>query len=299
MGRWKIKKLEEVGNDADKSLLNNRVSEKHHQRLRDFFVKRWGELNKAQELNRLRWVTVLHSVCELDMDKITAEIKTMREKLEDGFGKLKGIDVSGVVELEVCDISLMEMLASSDDELRKVKIILNGMTEEKRDLYKRREKCWMMVHFHGIVDLGKNADKKHNLLGQSLRAIWDKSLEVDIKHFHVDKTIYNNLNNLAEYSTKGGQENLIYKIHFGWDSLITMERQMINADKKLKKKLIDKTDSVHSDDTAVYDYFVENTLSLSEFEIDILCRSYNRLMDSNGSNWRDGYRFSYGRQVEM
>ena len=51
LGRWKIKKLEEVGNDADKSLLNNRVSEKHHQRLRDFFVKRWGELNKAQELN--------------------------------------------------------------------------------------------------------------------------------------------------------------------------------------------------------------------------------------------------------
>ena len=173
------------------------------------------------------------------------------------------------------------------------------MTEEKLDLYKTKEKSWMMVHFHGIVDLGKNADKKHAALGQSLRSIWDKTLEVDIKHFHGDKTIYNNLNNLAKYSTKGGQENLLYKIHFGWDSLITMERQMIKFDKKLKKKIIDKNDSVHSDDIAEYDDFVENTISLNMFEIDILCKSYNRLMDSNGSTWRDGYRFSYGRQVEM
>ena len=88
---------------------------------------------------------------------------------------------------------------------------------------------YALVHFHGIIDFGVNVEIKELRLRRASAEVWRGSYRVELMKFHSDKTVRNNLLNLSKYLVKGGNENLIYKIGFGWYSVEKMERQMLKS----------------------------------------------------------------------
>ena len=98
----------------------------------------------------------------------------------------------------------------------------------RNTLFEQRKlaNSYALVHFHGIIDFGVNVEAKELRLRRASAEVWRGSYRVELMKFHSDKTVRSNLLNLSKYLVKGGNENLIYKIGFGWDSVEKMERQM-------------------------------------------------------------------------
>ena len=90
-----------------------------------------------------------------------------------------------------------------------------------------------------------------------------------------------NLEDIAAYLTKGGNENLIYKIGFGYDNAEKLERQMLKAGKTAKQG----------------DYAgIENEMSLTITEIKFLGEAINQMMERTGSkNLRTVYLYKCGQ----
>ena len=134
------------------------------------------------------------------------------------------------------------------------------------------------------LELEDTFEEKHQILFAKLKHWWDKLYQIEIKKFHSDKLVKKNLENISWYLVKGGNENLIYKIGFGYDEAEKLERQMLKSGKKLLG--------------ADFEGFV-NEMSLSMEEIRVLGTAIDQLMGSTGSkNMRNGYLFKYGQQIK-
>ncbi len=284
INKHKSTKLKVLGSRAGSTLLDKGVAKAHSARLEKQFVNRWGELKKNDALERLRFWTVLHAVVPLDEDEIASSIEHMRSCLKLVCEGVKGIEVIGVVEIEIVNIPKMKQLATNDEEARKLNVIGEMLPANKKGSLPTGFTSHALVHFHGVLDLGMDSSEKHDAIAQRAKQFWEKSYQVELKRFHSDKPVSKSLANIAQYLVKGGNESLIYKINFGWDSVQEMERAMM---KKGKDKL-----------GADFEGF-ENELSLSIEEVKVLGSVLDKLMGSTGSkNLRNGYLFKYGQQVK-
>jgi hypothetical protein len=273
---------------AKTTLLDKKISEKHAARLQKQFVRRWGTLTKEEMLERLRLWTVLHSVCEVDENPIAGHVDAMKHALATACISVKGIEVIGVVEIEIVNLGLMRQYALSgndDDEARKLLVIeammnrqiSNGHLDEGD-----QDRCLALVHFHGVVDLGTNVEGKLKTISNASRSEWKEAYQVQFGGFHSRKTVASNLKFIARYLVKGGNEALIYKFGFGWDKVERLEARMLKTGKV----------AMGSD----FEGYV-NDMSLAKTEIAVLVRTIDRMMCSSGSRMRNGYIWKHGQQI--
>lgn len=281
IGKHKSKKLKlALGDLAGKTLLDSNVSKKHASRLEKQFLARWGKLSNEEVQARLRFLTVLHSLSPLDEREILNRISNMKAKLKDCCEKVRGIEVIGAFEIEILNLDKMRHLAQMSDEARKLNTINEMLPAEEKSLFKKGISSYALIHFHGIVDLKDGSEAKAEALTKSSKRWWSEPYAVELKKLYGTFTVRKNLSNIAKYLVKGGNENLTYKIGYGYDTEEAINRHMI------------KTGKATAD--ADFDGF-ENEMSLTIEEINILGRSIYGMMTSSGSrNMKNGYLFKHG-----
>jgi hypothetical protein len=122
LGVHKRIRLRRAGCGDSKSLLHDSIAEYHSKLLLDDYKKRWGTLKRDQALERLRFLTVLHSVVSLDQQDAIRAVERMEKALERVF-RGTGAKLLGAVEVEVVNIALLRKIGSlGEDETRKLNV---------------------------------------------------------------------------------------------------------------------------------------------------------------------------------
>jgi hypothetical protein len=172
-----------------------------------------------------------------------------------------------------------------DDEARKLRVIeammktavLNGQLKEGD-----ANRSLALVHFHGVVDFAANVDGKLKTIKNVSKSIWKEAYQVQFGGFHERKTVGANLKFIARYLVKGGNEALIYKFGFGWDTVERLEARMLKSGKAAMG--------------ADFEGYV-NDMSLTVSEIAVLVRSIDRMMSRSSRNMRNGYLWKHGHSI--
>lgn len=283
IGQQRDTKLRCLGDLRDKTLLTRSVAEQHAERLEKQFLLRWKELSQLEMEKRLRFWTVLHAVIPLDVDETVQSVEDMFTRLRIICSGIRGIEVVAAAELEVVNIDKMKEIASEADEARKLDVIVDMLPAQEKSLFKSGVSSFVLVHFHGIVDLGSAGEENAQNLVSKSEWYWENRYQVELKRLYSTKTLKKNLKDIAAYLTKGGNENLIYKIGFGYDTEDKINRQLLKSG---KAKL--------EDDYAGF----ENALSLTIDELVFLGNAIERLMMRTGSKtMRNGYLFRGGTRL--
>ena len=281
LGKQQKTKLKVLGELRDRTLLTKSVAEKHAKNLEKQFYGRWRTLTKNEMKERLRFITVLAELVPLDLDATAESVERMFSRLKIVFGSIRGLEVIGAAEIEIVNVEKMKTMASGADEARKLDVILAMLPAEEKSLYKTGITSYALVHFHGVIDVGNNGAEKIQKLETACRRYWTEKYAVQMKSLYSTKTVKNNLTDIAAYLTKGGNENLIYKIGFGYDAEDKIQRQLLKAGRAKKEG----------------DYAgIENELSLTIAEIKFLGEAINQMMERTSSkNMRNSYLFKHGQ----
>lgn len=217
LGTQKNTRLRRAGCGSSGTLLHRNVSAQHSELLAKDYVKRLGKLKRAEAYDRLRFLTVLHSVVRLDKKEVFRAIKQMETALSRIFDG-SGVWMLGAVEVEIVSLALLRRKGSlADHEARKLNVLERsqeacGSTEVKMD-------SGVLVHFHGVVDLGNWTLREDQLRKAfSKVAAWQRSpYQVQLKRHFSENSVAKNLRYLASYLTKGGNDQLRYNPGFGRD----------------------------------------------------------------------------------
>lgn len=157
---------------------------------------------------RLRFVTVIHSVDAVDVDCTIAHAKILKQEMSATLGQL-GLASVGVVELEVVSAELMG-LSQSDrvDSFQRKKKVIADLTPPVH----LSDASLCMVHYHGVVDLGNNPNEEHLRRTLKQNPYWGRTgYQVEVKQLsehwgHNRKSVLENLDHIAAYITKGGNK---------------------------------------------------------------------------------------------
>lgn len=280
--RTRLKKA--VGKQlAERTLLNNPVSKKHADRLTKQFDSRWGNFDHEKANERLRFMTILHSVCILDKNVILNEIEGLKDCLRNVVISVKAIEVLGAFEIEVINMKIMREYAAGmkdGEEARKLKVLEQLRKERFIDV---NTESLALVHFHGMIDLAANGDGKLKVFRDCCKSMWRGSYQVRFDTLYKTKTVKKNLADIAAYMVKGGNESLNYKFRFGSDETSDkLDRKMLKAGKKKMGKEFEG---------------LENVYSLTNPEMLVLASTLDDLMGSNNSTMRNGYLWKHGDQI--
>jgi hypothetical protein len=216
LGSHKRTRLSRARCGEPKTLLHDGVAKLHANMLRDDYKKRFGKLNRDAAHERLRFLTVLHSVARLDKRDVRRAIKKMEAALQQVF-RDSGAWALGAVEVEIVNIALLRRIdALDDDEARKLNVLerlyVTGSAVGAQQHH------GVLVHFHAIVDLVGNSSVREEQLRERAKKIaaWQRSpYQVEIKRLFKDRTVIQNIQGIASYVTKGGNEQLRYNAGFG------------------------------------------------------------------------------------
>jgi hypothetical protein len=292
LNRHKKRKLAQIERGKD-TLLADDVHQVHARRLYTLFAKRWGYMSKAEEQKRLRFVTVLHDAAPCNVEDIDTSISNMRERLEITLKRVKGIHFVGAVEVEIVNLPVLRQIADRNDENehRKLLILEEMSLRYEETLY--RDDSVALVHVHGIADLGPWVDKegREKWLARVLRSEWEGEYRVEVKQtFSNYKNgreirIRTNLEKIANYMVKGGNEDLRYSARFGRATL--EDGSPLQAD-ELDHKMKKGAGNARYNENAS----VEDTRSLTIHEIQVLVSVIDRLM---GKGKREGYLIKHGK----
>lgn len=223
---------------------------------------------------------MLHSLSYLDEEGIADHILGMRSRLKSVCEKLRGIEVIGACEIEIVNFDKMRQLQQTADEARKLDTLYELLPQQEKGLFKSNAASFALIHFHGVVDFQNYSEDKIDTFIKSSKRWFPGKYAVELKKLYSTTTMRKNFKHIAKYLVKGGNENLIYKIGYGYDTEDAINRHMIKRGKTTAD--------------ADFDGF-ENELSLTIAEIEVLGRSIHKLMLSSGSkNMKNGYLFKHG-----
>jgi hypothetical protein len=218
LGSHKRTRLSRAGCGEPKTLLHDGVAKLHASMLRDDYKERLGKLKRDAAHEQLRFLTVLHSVARLDKRDVMRAIRNMEAALTRVF-RGSGAWALGAVEVEIVNIALLRRIgALSDDESRKLNV-LESLYETGATAGTQQHNG-VLVHFHAIVDLVTNSSLREEWLRKRAAKIvaWQRSpYQVEIKRLFKDRTVMQNIRDIASYVTKGGNEKLRYNAGFGRD----------------------------------------------------------------------------------
>jgi len=223
LGVHKRIRLRRAGCGESKSLLHDSVARHHSKLLQDDYKKRWGHLTRDLALTRLRLLTVLNSIVPLNQRAVIRSVERMERVLERVF-KEAGARLLGAVEVEIVNLSLLRKIGSlSEDETRKLNVLesISASDAENGSKIPGAQEVGVLVQFHGIVDLGvRNSLLREDQLRKGTKKItaWQRSpYQVEIKRLFKDRSVEQNLQDIASYITKGGSDRLRYNAGFGRD----------------------------------------------------------------------------------
>jgi hypothetical protein len=268
---------------AERTLLDGRVSKKHSERLENKFHSRWGNFDHEKASQRLRFITILHSVCVVDKNIIFNEIEGLKDRLRNVVISVKAIEVLGAFEVEIINMKLMREYAAGmkdGEEARKLRVLEQLRKDQFIDA---SIESLALVHFHGMIDLAANGEGKLKTFRDCCKAMWRGSYQVRFDTLFKTKSVKKNLTDIAAYMVKGGNESLNYKFRFGRDDASdTLDRKMLKSGTK----------KMGADFEGL-----ENIYSLTNAEMLVLASTLDDLMGSNNSNMRNGYLWKYGDQI--
>jgi hypothetical protein len=211
------------------SLLHKGVAQHHGTLLFEDYQKKLGGLVRDEAQERLRFLTVLHSVTSLNKKDVMRAVVNMEAALHRCFDG-SGAWLLGAVEIEVVNVALLRRIGSlKKDETRKLDVLERLADRNAIDTADNGA----LVHFHGIVDLGGgNSSLREAQLRRNFKklSVWQRSpYQVELKRHFKKRTVAQNLKGIASYITKGGNEELRYKAGFGRDLLDDLEAKMWRA----------------------------------------------------------------------
>ena len=288
---------------ATRTILHDPTHKQHQDKLFTRFLKAWKGLSEQQGRERLRFVTILHTVCAVETKAILRAVEEMEAQLRTTLSsEIKQIGILGVTEVEIVNLSLYGE-KETEDETRKGQILRD--LAQAAGLQATGKERLALVHFHGIVDVGTNAAITETKLQKALRQTWQGSWCVELKCLFTEFSVRKNLNNLAKYVTKGGNEDLRYQKQFGTRLLESEELEwFLSVEKSLKdmsKEDQEKLRVMRTPEALELAMAKKGKakshdhLGLSIGEVAVLVHVYDALMRRNSA--RDGYLLLGGSVV--
>ena len=187
--------------------------------LADDYLRRFGTLSRDEGRERVRFLTVLHSVVRLDKKGVMRAVGRMEATLRRVFDGTHAW-MLGAIEIEIVNIALLRKISTlSKDEARKLNV-LEKLYEADSSSIGSMVDSGALVHFHGIVDLIGNSSLREEQLRRRFQkvAAWQRSpYQVELKRLFLGRTISANIRDIASYVTKGGNDQLRYNAGFGRD----------------------------------------------------------------------------------
>ncbi len=298
-----------------RTLLDKEIRLKHKERmtlrlnkLAASITKNWMGTSAEKELylrSRLRFVTIVHGVECLDVGRTIFQVREMKDLISKCIRDFPRVKCVGSAEVEVVNVEMMgklkalmdnsageDCLAQPESVRRKLEVI-----EALMPPYCRGDSTVALVHFHGVIDLGRNHEQLMDFIPLRLRSESKWSIaghQVQIKALTdvrggKRKTVQKNLEHIARYITKGGnmlyQDNnyFRYKLSFDQDDL-DPELEMIAQG---HRSLSESNSTIRQESK---EEGIENDLAMTYNEVAYLAQVVNKVMEINRT--RDGYVLS-------
>lgn len=251
LGEQKRTRLKRALRRDCRTLLEPDIAEEYAGRLQIEMYRHWGHgwRTKEEEQTRLRFLTVLDSLEPLGVGDVVQAAQKLARRIQAALEEQR-VWCLGVVEIELVNRARLQQAAASQkprqqsvdhlprhvlrgklrnasakvarehegdaecDNTRRKHAVIESMVEP---LYRYDDGTFALVHFHGLVDLGHWASNsmKHEAVAKHLRKLWAGNFRVDLKETFSDQGIGKKFDAIAQYMTKGGNENLRYKDKFG------------------------------------------------------------------------------------
>lgn len=218
LGSHRATRLAKAGCHDSGTLLHGDIARRHARMLAD-------DLNamcrsNAGSQDDLRFMTVLHAVSPLSCDDALAKASELERRLMDYLSSAR-VGCLVAVEFEIVNLSLLRKIKSrSNSEPRKLDVLEKiGATDIASGV---------LVHLHGVLNFS-NAKLDANAFKAELRKdkAWARSnYQIEIKNLHRGKPLEENLERIASYLTKGGNETLKYNPGFGRDPDSLLDTQI-------------------------------------------------------------------------
>jgi hypothetical protein len=231
LGTHKRTRLKKAGVGESGSLLHDDVAEKHAQKL-------YGELNaRAKKLGnaadqRLRFMTVLQELTDPTIEDVKRAVDELEATFKAVVGSMK-LWSHGAIELELVNLDILERIAKArDDEARKMNVLVKLWTKADYQglmVMADKSKSKVLVHCHVVLDLGKDFEANERELRKKIAGVnaWNRSgYQVEVKGLFKNRKTAKNLQAIAAYVTKGGNENLRYNAGFGRDLAEDLEAKI-------------------------------------------------------------------------
>lgn len=234
LGTHKKTRLKLAGVARSGSLLHNDVAMKHAALLADELKKRAKKVGLEEANERFRFMTVLQAVVEPDVEKVRQAVEAMEADFQYTVGEMD-LWSRGAIELEMVNLTILKKISRmKEDEARKLNV-LTDLTEleefEGLMIPASGSVTRTLVHCHVVLDLGPDHEEAEAELRKRIqrRGCWSKKYQLEIKSLFKHRKVANNLDKIAAYVTKGGNENLRYNAGFGRDLPEDVEAKMWRA----------------------------------------------------------------------
>lgn len=231
LGAHKSTRLKIANCQKSGSILHDNISKIHAQKLSKELQARAKKVGSSAK-SRFRFLTILQAVVEPTERKVSAAVESMEGQFQNIIGDL-GIWSRGAIELEMVNLTILEKISNlSDNEARKLNVLAElGELHEFIGLMIPASKSLtrILVHCHVVVDLGKTPESKEEEIRKRIKrkGYWKKSkYQVEIKGLFKNRAVSTNLNKIAAYVVKGGNENLRYNAGFGRDLAEDLEAKI-------------------------------------------------------------------------
>jgi hypothetical protein len=241
LGAHKKTRLKIAGVEGSGSLLHDNISKLHAEKLASEFRKRAEKIGRSAK-GRLRFMTVLQSVVEPHEKEVLQAVKELEAEFYDTIGAF-GLWSRGAIELEMVNLTILERISGlKPGEARKLNVLTElGELQEFMGLMIPASKAVtrVLVHSHVVVDLGNTPEENEEEIRKRIKrkGYWKNSkYQVEIKGLFKNRAVSTNLNKIAAYVVKGGNENLRYNAGFGRDLAEDLEAKIWRAGTGRKDK---------------------------------------------------------------
>lgn len=199
-------------------------------------------LNGNEDLarERLRWITILHSLVRVKVDTMENEEKTVlacvdaankvKQDIRNMARSKKVVWLRGAIHAELIDYSLYEYFVLSGGGTEKEKTLsafikASGESYKKEGLFADSEKeLFVLVHFHALADIGDASDKdirqfftkRYNLINRQvdISRLWEV-VKAGKAGGVVKHKIDDALRGMARYCYSRSNSNLTYSQDWG------------------------------------------------------------------------------------
>ena len=282
LGVQKRSRLKLAGCAKSGTLLHNDVAKRHAEKM----LSEYKRLTQRSDYDasRLRDVTVLYEVCELDERKIISFCENMISSVTSDLKRSKVAWGLGAAEVELVNLDLLARInEQTEDEKRKFNVLCdmapkvyraNGLVDNEASFSGVKA----LVHCHVLVDMGDDQEAAELRLRKQL-ARYTHRYQTEVKTTFSEQPLDKKLQAIAAYNTKSGNEELRFKAKFRRDVLEDLEAIMWR--KGLGRK-----------DRGEYDLVTtEDVRGLSALHVAFLDRVYGALMRLEKN--KTGYKITY------